>query len=503
MVGGRTITFNTVNLNTFQIQPEALCLIPEPMARQYNAIPLIISNHTLQVALADPRDIIALEALTARAGMPVQPVMADTEEIRQAIDRNYQAYDEIEKQFRNIAQADREESSQSEVVTGTPVVRALDLLIEEAIKNRASDIHIEPQETHLKVRYRIDGVLHEVLSLPLTIKRSLISRLKILGGMNIAEHRPQDGQFTFKAKNRDVDIRVATIFTTYGEMAVLRILNKSFTALDINEVGFSAAGLEKYRTALKSPYGMILASGPTGSGKTTTLYASLNHINCKERNIITIEDPVEYRLKDINQIQVNPKAGLTFASGLRAVMRHDPDVILVGEIRDAETATVAVQAALTGHLVLSSVHANDAISVLFRLIDLGVEPYLVASSLTCVVVQRLVRRICSHCQRLTVAPFEEQRAYTKEMGEERTEFLYGVGCNTCGNTGYIGRTAVFEILLLSDEIRSLLLNNATASRIREQAHQEGMVSMWHDGMHKIKQGITTPSEVIRNTFSLG
>jgi type II secretory ATPase GspE/PulE/Tfp pilus assembly ATPase PilB-like protein len=353
------------------------------------------------------------------------------------------------------------------------------------------------------VRYRIDGVLHEVLNLPLTTKGPLISRLKILGGMNIAEHRPQDGQFTFKVKNRDVDIRVATIFTTYGEMAVLRILNKSFTTLDLSEVGFSPIGLEKFQAALKSPYGMILASGPTGSGKTTTLYASLSHINCKERNIITIEDPVEYRLKDINQIQVNPKAGLTFASGLRSIMRHDPDVILVGEIRDAETATVAVQAALTGHLVLSSVHANDAVSVLFRLIDLGVEPYLVASSLTCVVVQRLVRRICPHCQRLVAASFEEQRAYAKEMNQEKTEFLYGAGCNTCGNTGYAGRTAVFEILLLSDEIRSLLLNNATASQIREQARQEGMVSMWQDGMHKVKQGITTPSEVIRNIFYLG
>jgi len=505
MVNGLQLNIPHVNLNTYQIQPKALQLIPESMARKYNVIPLAISKNTLQVATAELDDVLTLEALAARVRMRIEPVVAVADEIREAIDRNYKAYGEIEKQFSDIPSPSStiEEKISAEAVAGAPVVRALDLLINEGVKNRASDIHIEPQEDRLRVRYRIDGVLHDTMSLPLSAHTPLISRLKILANMNIADHRPQDGQFSIKVRSRKVDIRVATIHTTYGEMGVLRILDKSFAALNLTELGLLPSNLEQYEYMLKSPFGMILISGPTGSGKTTTLYASITHLDCKERNIITVEDPVEYRFKDINQIQINPRAGLTFATGLRAILRHDPDVILVGEIRDSETAEIAVQSSLTGHLVLSSVHANDTVGSLFRLLDLEVGPFLVSSALIGVVAQRMVRQVCPYCRRPFHAPAEGQLAYCKEMGEERTEFFYGSGCNSCANTGYLGRTAVFETLNMSEEIRRMLLTGASAAQIQAQAKKEGMLSMWRDGMLKVKAGITTPCEVLRNVFSIG
>jgi len=503
MVIGLQFNIPCVDLSTYQIQPEALRLIPESVARKYNVIPLAISNNTLQVAMAEADNILILEALKARTKMKIESAVAPSDEIKEAIDRNYKAFSEIKAQLHDVAPTTVEGRISVEAVSGAPIVRALDLLINEAIKNRASDIHIEPQEDKLRVRYRIDGVLHETMSLPISAHAPLISRLKILANMNIADHRPQDGQFSFKAKEREVDIRVATIFTKYGQMGVLRILDRSFSALSLNELGFLPNNLEKYENMLKTPFGMMLISGPTGSGKTTTLYASVNRLDSKSRNIITVEDPVEYRFKDINQIQVNPRAGLTFATGLRAIMRHDPDVILVGEIRDSETAEIAVQAALTGHLVLSSVHANDTVSTLFRLLDLGVGPFLVSSALIGVVAQRMVRKVCPYCRQPTRASAEEQLAYSKELGEERTEFLYGSGCNSCSNTGYLGRTAVFEILLMSEETRRMLLTGASAAQIRAQATEEGMTSMWHTGMLKVKEGVTTPSEVIRNVYSIG
>jgi general secretion pathway protein E len=494
-----------VNLNTYQIQPEALQLITESTARKYNVIPLDIVDNVLKVAVANTDDVLTLEALATQSQMRIEPVVAVADEIRKAIDRNYKAYSEIEKQFSDIIPSPPtlDKRISDSAVAGAPVVRALDLLVNEAVKNRASDIHIEPQEDELRVRYRIDGVLHDTMSLPLSAHAPLISRLKILANMNIADHRPQDGQFSVEVINRKVDIRVATIPTTYGEMGVLRILDKSFAALSLSELGFLPSNLEQYEYMLKSPFGMILISGPTGSGKTTTLYASVTHLDCKGRKIITVEDPVEYRFKDINQIQVNPRAGLTFATGLRAIMRHDPDVILVGEIRDAETAEIAIQASLTGHLVFSSVHANDAVGALFRLIDLGVGPFLISSALIGVIAQRMVRRVCPYCRRPYRAPAEGQIAYCKELDEERTEFFYGTGCNSCANTGYLGRTAVFEILAMSEEIRRMLLTGASTEQIRAQAKKEGMVSMWRDGMLKVKAGIVTPCEVLRNVFSIG
>jgi len=320
--------------------------------------------------------------------------------------------------------------------------------------------------------------------------------------MNIADHhRPQDGQFSTEAKGRQIDVRVATGPTVYGEMADLRLLDKSMAILGLSELGLLPDSLAKYEALLKVPYGMILVSGPTGAGKTTTLYASISSFDTMGRNIITIEDPAEYRFKDINQIQVNPQAGITFASGLRAILRLDPDIIMVGEIRDAETANIAVQAALTGHLMLSSIHASDTAGVLSRLLDLKVEPFLIASSVIGVVAQRMVRRICPDCSHPIEAPVVEQMAYEKEIGEEQTKFLYGTGCKSCAYTGYLGRIGIFEVLTISDPIRTMVANRASSSDIRAQALKEGMISMINDGMRKVKAGITTPSEVLRSAYS--
>lgn len=499
-----TIT-SMADLNTCQIQPEALRLIPESMARKYAAIPLAIYNNSLLVGMTEVDNVLVLETLTSQAGLRIEPVLASAEDIQQAIDNNYQSYGEIEEQF--IRETPRTKQPESKIEVGgvaeTPVVRALELIIQEAVKSRASDIHIEPQETRLRVRYRIDGVLHETMSLPLNAHAPLISRLKILANMDIADHRPQDGQFSVKVRDKEIDIRVATIDTMYGEMGVLRILDKTYAALTLRELGFSPSRLTQYKEMLKSSFGMILVSGPTGSGKTTTLYASINELNCRERKIITIEDPVEYRFKNINQIQVNSRAGLTFANGLRSVMRLDPDVILVGEIRDAETAEIAVQAALTGHLVLSSIHANDAVSALFRLLDLKVGAFLISAAVIGIVSQRMVRRVCPHCKQLTSAPAPSQLAHFNELNEMQSLFLYGSGCNSCAQTGYLGRTAAFEILPMTRDINDTLLEGSSADQIREKANEAGMESMWHDGMLKVKEGITTPCEVVRSIFSIG
>jgi len=485
-------------------QPEALQLIPEVIARRYNAIPLTISGRTLEVAIADPTDIFALEALSAQSRMRIKPVAATAKEIRDAIDFNYKAYGAIEEQISRVSIPTEatDEKLAITAATDTPLVQALTLIIDEAVKARASDIHIEPEEDRVRIRYRIDGTLHDTMSIPINVHRALISRIKILGEMNIADHfRPQDGQFSTVAKGREIDVRVATAPTVSGETATLRLLDKSLATLEISELGMLPDSLAKYESMLKVPYGMILISGPTGAGKTTTLYASINSLDTQGRNIITIEDPAEYRFKDINQIQVNTQAGITFASGLRSILRLDPDVILVGEIRDAETANIAVQAALTGHLMLSSIHANEVGSVLSRLVDLKVEPFLVASAVIGVVAQRMVRRICSDCSRLIEAPVVEQMAYEKEMGEKQTEFLYGTGCKSCAYTGYLGRTGIFEILTMSDTIAAMVCNEASSTAIRAQALEDGMISIMNDGMRKVKAGITTPSEVLRNAFA--
>ncbi len=488
-------------------ETEALKLIPEAMARKYNAIPMAIDGNILRVAMANPSDIFALEALASWSQMRIEPEAATQEEILEAIDFNYKAYDEIEKQISSISFADSGKEDKHIVIdtaTEAPVAQVLRLIIDEAVKARASDVHLEPGEDKTRVRFRIDGTLHNMFTLPLVTLTPIVSRIKILANMNIADHhRPQDGQFSVKTKGRLIDIRVGIVSTVYGEMAVLRLLDKSRATLTLTDLGFLSESLGKYENMLKVPYGIILVSGPTGAGKTTTLYASVNSLDQVERNIITIEDPVEYRFSNINQIQVNPRAGITFASGLRSILRLDPDVILVGEIRDAETANIAIQSALTGHLVLSSIHANDAVGVVLRLIDLGVEPFLVSSALIGVIAQRMVRRVCPHCAHSVAASPEESVIYNKEMGEERNEFLQGSGCKLCANSGYRGRTGIFEIFCTSDDIKTLLVKGTTANELRTQAIKEGMLTLLQDGMYKVKKNITNPAEVIRNAYSMG
>lgn len=497
-----------IDLKRHTIQAEALQLIPEGMARKHNVIPLDIVGDALIVVMAEPEDIQAINDLVAQSGRKIQPAIGVPADIREAIDLNYKATDEIEKEISRLlpSLAKLEEAElqvPSDLVGGAPIARTVDLLIGQGIRERASDIHLEPQRDRLRVRYRIDGVLHDVMSLPLDIHPMLISRIKIVAGMNIAERRlPQDGQLSLSADGREVDIRIATSETAHGETMVLRILEKSRFLLDLAQLGMLPDALQTYRQILSIPFGLILIAGPTGSGKTTTLYASTNQLDRKERNIVTIEDPIEYLFTDINQIQVNVKAGITFASGLRAIMRLDPDVILVGEMRDNDTANTGVQAALTGHLVFSSIHGNDAAGALFRLSNLGVEPFLVSSALIVVVAQRMVRRICPHCRTLGEVSAEEQSAYEKELGEQRTKFYHGEGCNFCANTGYLGRIGVFEILAMNERTRQMYTADATASQIREQAISDGMAPMIRDGMLKVKEGITTPGEVLHNIYSI-
>jgi len=499
-----------INLKREGVKPEAVKLIPESIARKYGVIPIDAKDGAIVIAMEDPKDIEAIEDLAAVTMRRIEPVISTSQDIQEMIDLNYRIGGEIEEQlsqiptrYRSTGVGVREARVSAEAIAQAPVVRAIDLLIKQAVRDRASDIHFEPQDDRLRVRYRIDGILSDVMALPLSVHAPLLSRLKIMAGLNIAERRrPQDGQITFDMGDREVDIRVATSNTIYGEMTALRILDKAFAFMPLSEIGFLPDILERYMKMVRTPFGMILISGPTGSGKTTTQYATVNQMDAIGRKIITIEDPVEYHFANINQMQVNPVAGLTFASGLRACMRLDPDVVLVGEIRDAETAQIGTQAALTGHLVLSSVHANDTVGTIIRMIDLGIEPFLISSAVIGVVAQRMVRRVCPYCSRPTEVSPDERLAYEQELNEKRSEFVIGAGCNFCAGTGYLGRNGIFEVMVVSENIRRMIVKGATSDEIRDQAHEEGMLSLWHDGMLKVKAGITTPSEVLRNVFSI-
>jgi general secretion pathway protein E len=486
-------------------QHEALNLIPEVVARRYSAIPVAISGNTLEVAMDDPGSIIALEALAAISQKQIKTIAAGKKEIREAIDLYYRGNNEIEKQIThiNIPTGSIDDGIlATKIASYTPVVEALNMIIDGAGQARASDIHLEPEENRFRIRFRIDGELEDVFSLPLNLHRAIISRTKVLAGMNIADsRRPQDGQFTTNIKGRPIDVRVSTTPTIYGETAVLRILDKSMALFELSDLGFLPEALAKYEKMLKIPFGMILISGPTGSGKTTTLYASVNTLDSMKRKIVTVEDPAEYRLKDITQIQVNPQAGVTFATGLRSILRLDPDIIFIGEIRDGETAAIAVQAAQTGHTVLSSIHASDTTGVLSRLSDLKIEPFMIASSVVGIVSQRLVRRLCPHCQHSIEAPLPEQIAYEEETGEKRTKFLYGIGCKKCSYTGYLGRIGIYEVLMMSNTLKMMVHHQATSDEMRRQALQEGMVTMLNDGMQKVKLGITSPTEVVRAAYT--
>ncbi|MFC1870024.1 GspE/PulE family protein [Chloroflexota bacterium] len=493
-----------VDLKRHTVKPEALRLIPEEMARSNMLIPLDIVGDALTVVMSDPQDINTINDLEAQCKMRVEVALGVPTDIQQAIDLNYRPSDKIEKRLGRPAHVPTEETRLSlEFIAKTPIAQSLDLIIQQGVRDRASDIHIEPQEKRLRIRYRIDGILHDMYSLPMSIHAELLSRIKILAEMNIAQQKqPQDGKFSIRVVDKNIDIRAATTETAYGERVTLRILDKSLSIFSLPQLGFQPDALNKYQAMLNSPFGIILVGGPTGSGKTTTLYTSINQLDRDEHNIMTIEDPIEYRFENISQSQVNAQAGISFSSGLRSILRQDPDVILIGEIRDKETATTAVHAAMTGHLVLSSIHANDAVAVFLRLRELGIEPSLISSTLIGTIAQRMVRRICPDCRISYQPSVQESAAYEEEMKEKSVTFYKGTGCSLCVGTGYRGRTALFELLVMSDEIRKMVLNNTRADDIRAQALSERMVTMKRDGMLKVKEGITSISEVLRSVFSI-
>jgi general secretion pathway protein E len=496
-----------IDLKRHTVQPRALELIPQEIARRYNLVPMDIIDGELVVIMENPLDIQALEDISIRSGLRVRPTVGTRDDIQEAFLLYYRARDEIERQIERIAPepAAVQEAPRltAELVAQNPVARVVELILGQAIRDRASDVHIIPDKDVLRVRYRIDGILHDVLEAPSSVHGPLVSRIKVLARMNIAERRrSQDGQFNFSADRGEIDVRVATANTVRGEMVVLRLLDKSISLLRLEELGFLPKAMAAYERLYNLPFGMVLVAGPTGAGKTTTLYATINRLDRDKNNIMTIEDPIEYQLDRINQIQVNQQAGITFATGLRAIMRLDPNMILVGEIRDQETAQTAVQAALTGHLVLSSIHANDAVGALFRLIDLGVEPVMVVSALAGAVSQRLVRKVCDRCRTLADVSPEERLAYELEMGGSLDRFYQGQGCNFCANTGYRGRTGVFEVLTVSESIRRLLMTGGSTDELEAQAITEGMVPMRRDGMLKVEQGVTTQHEVMRNVYTV-
>ena len=491
-----------VDLRSQTIDPRAVALLPEELARRYIVLPISRQAGCLTVAMGDPTDLYTIQDLTARTGDPIEPVVATFGDILEHIEISYRLTENLDAPSapEGTQHARRVTAS---AIQGASAARIIDLLLQQAVQDRASDIHIQPSESRLRVRFRIDGILHDTMNLPTGIHPTLVSRIKIMAGMNIAERRrPQDGQFTVTAGDRKVDVRVSVSNTVDGEMVVLRLLDKQFTLLGIDQLGLSPDAQERYRRLLRLPYGLIVVCGPTGAGKSTTLYASILQMNRMEQNVISLEDPVEYRITDVSQMQVHPEAGVTFSTQLRSILRLDPDAILVGEIRDQETANIATQASLTGHLVLTSLHANDAVSALLRLQDLGVAPYLITSSLAGILAQRMVRVVCDGCKTMTPRPLAEQREYAFEMGEVKERFLYGSGCNVCAQTGYLGRTGVFEVLPISDNLRQLFLEDSPRHRLSAQALDEGMTPLRRDGMLKVQEGITTPYEVMRVLFTL-
>ncbi len=498
----------TVDLKEVQVEPAALSLVSEAMARKYHILPIAVDGDTLTLATAEPDNHQLLDTLTTITKKKVKAVIPLHTRISDAIDIHYRSTTRIEKDIKQllgtVRASDIADTTLSlDTVTNAPVVKAVEMLLIQAVRSRASDIHIVPQEDAVLIRYRIDGIMHDSVVLPHEVHSALLTRIKVMANMNIAERRrAQDGQFSSTLSGKNVDFRVATIGTNHGEMAVLRVLDKSLSLIELTELGMSPHVMESYQKCLNSPYGMIMISGPTGSGKTTTLYASVSKLKKGELNIMTIEDPIEYEFKGVHQIQVNRAADINFASGLRATMRLDPDVILVGEIRDAETANTAIQAALTGHLVMTSIHANDAAGAIVRLLDFGVEPFLVTSGVIAAISQRLMRKVCPHCGDKKQAPIVEALAYQKEMGEERTEFTYGTGCSACSHTGFRGRIGAFEMITMNDTLRQMVSRGAGAFEVKQQAIADGIVTMRRDGMLKARDGVTTPGEVIRNVFTI-
>ncbi|MCW3036386.1 MAG: Type fimbrial assembly, ATPase PilB [Actinobacteria bacterium] len=487
-------------------EPEALALVPEALARSRRALPLRVTAAGIEIAVADPGPKIR-EELSAAAGRDVILLVAPVSDIERAIDSSYRALTGIESEveaFQLVASSRHVEAViQQSVTADAPVVKVVNLIITQGLRDRASDIHIEPQEDRLRIRYRIDGALHDVIALPSSMAPAVISRLKILAEMNIVERqRSQDGQISMTIDGRQVDIRVATTATIWGEKAVLRLLDKSKRLYRLDDLGMSPEVHSAYSRLIRMPFGMVICAGPTGSGKTTTLYATLNEVNDSQRNVMTIEDPVEYILPSINQIQIREQAGISFAGGLKSILRQDPDVILVGEIRDVETARIAVQSALTGHFVMSSLHATDAAAALHRLLDMGIESFLVSSSVVGVVGQRLLRRICRACMVAYQPGPDELAFYGESGGTWKEQFWHGEGCNLCSNTGYQERIGVYELLVVTDEIKNLLVKNGTHEELRAMATSQGMHPLREQATRLVTQDITTIAEVMRNIYTL-
>ncbi len=509
----------SINLRHFEIDEAVAKLVPVDLARKYNVVPVNKTGATLTVAMADPTNIFAMDEITFMTGYRVEPVVASEEAIRAAIDRHFGSSREIElkKVMEDLSQVDEaalellEEGEDIDLQaleaesSEAPVVRLVNIILTDAIKRGASDIHIEPYEKVFRVRYRIDGILNEVMTPPLRLKDAIVSRVKILSKLDIAEKRlPQDGRIKLKVKiegkGRDLDFRVSTLPTLFGEKVVLRLLDKENLQLDLTKLGFEKSSLKRFEDAILKPYGMVLVTGPTGSGKTNTLYSALSRINVPTVNILTAEDPVEFQLPGINQVQMKEVIGLNFAAALRSFLRQDPNIVLVGEVRDFETAEIAVKAALTGHLVLSTLHTNDAPSTVSRLMNMGIEPFLVATSVNIIAAQRLVRRICSNCKEETEAPVQALLSVGFSEAEAPTLRLnHGRGCDRCNGTGYKGRVGLFEVMDLTEDIRELILSGATAVELRRKAIEEGMITLRQSGLQKIRDGVTTIDEVVRET----
>jgi type IV pilus assembly protein PilB len=487
----------------------ALALVPESIAREHLAIPVRVDQDGLHVAVAQPSDDLRL-LLAATSGQKVRLLLAPLTEIRWAIDRSYQAIGGVDKMvqvFEAVEGTRKKQPSETEnapvVTENAPVVQVVDSILTQAVRDRASDVHIEPSQDVIYVRFRIDGALKDVLELPTSMGIGLISRIKILAEINIVEkRRSQDGQFTKNIDGKDTDVRVATVATIWGEKCVLRILDKNRSVLRLDDLGMPTDTHERFSQLVRAPFGMVLCAGPTGSGKTTTLYATLSEVSDRSRNVMTIEDPVEFVFPKINQIQTNEQAGLTFANGLKSILRQDPDVILVGEIRDVETARIAVQSALTGHFVLSSLHGNDAVSALHRFLDMGIESFLIASSVIAVVGQRLVRRICPSCKTRYTPTREELTFYEEAEGAPKSDFYHGVGCNYCGHTGYLDRIGVYELLQMTPEIKRLVVGWATQDELRRQAQKQGMRTLREEAINLVTHDTTTIAEVIRSVYGM-
>jgi type IV pilus assembly protein PilB len=503
-----SVQFNVpqVDFSRARVEKEALALIPESYAREHTILPIRLEKDELEVATLDPGDLALFAELKVLTRKRIKPLLGVRSEIEQAITQSYKLRSGVDrhvKSFEESLQPSRAVRRLAEVRQDAPVVQIVDLIIAEGAGERASDIHIEPQQDHLRVRFRIDGVLHDATRLPATLAAPITSRVKLLANLDIVDRRhSQDGQIQTSVDGRPLDIRVGTIETIWGEKVVLRLLERSRSILGLDTLGLAPAAMETFRRLIHSPYGMILVTGPTGSGKTTTLYSALNELDHSERNIMTIEDPVEYTFEGVNQIQINRLAGITFANGLRAILRQDPDAILVGEIRDKETAEISVQSALTGHLVLSSLHATDAIGAIYRFLEMGIEPFMVTSAVTGVLAQRLVRRICPQC----TAPYEpaaEELSFYQTLGGEGLTFQRGNGCAFCAHTGFHGRIGVFEVLRLSDGIKRLLVRDASPEVLRAMAAGEGMTTLRSAGLAKIDEGLTTIAEVMRSVHISG